>query len=479
MSIPRIALLVAAALPLVSVSSTAQEAPAQSVGSDPHGSIGASATLSCKPAADRDQRLPLPKPGPYRFSDIRSTFVDNFGRALKFTLEIKDTPDFLLTEFTVPDPRGGEDRTVPGFIPNPDERLTKGTAEISFSRVFSSTGDLKSLYSTVSTHKDRFDISVDPLAAEDDPVAYFMRTRGRDWVARLVSGFTISFALSERPTPDPTADIPVPVRDRIAAADQYEEVYSVKFDPFPLFNTGSHRSEAAQALTAYATTFKPRRDVATGLQIATLCASPHPHCLGETSALYGSGRWLAALLPTFEYKTVDQFDFVQYGSRFLRPFFFDESLEVYTLTWDLSRVLDRQKERTATLDAIAAVEKLAAAPPVIAPPTSTPIVAGQAVYLKLKATAGVKPLAWSVQRSDCVGASVSDGMPFPGLGLDGAVLAGYAQLDKLSAEAAEAGDHGRGSCGFEIAVEDALGRVDRLSCAIGEPATSPARTPGS
>jgi len=465
MSMSRILLLAVTVATQVPVSFAADVA--DSAASAASGNAGA--TLTCGPAADRNERLPLQKPGPYRLSDIRSSFVDNLGRALKFTLEIKDTPDFLLTEFTVPDPRGGEDRTVPGFIPNPDERLVKGTVEINVSRVFPSTGDLKSLFSTVSTHKERFDLSVDPLAAEDDPVAYFMRARGRDWAARLASGLTISFALSERPTPDPTADIPEPLREQIAAADQYEEVYSVKFDPFPLFNTGSHRSEAAQALTAYATTFKPGRDVPTGLQIATLCASPHPHCLGETAGLSQSRRWLAALLPTFEYKTVDQFDFVQYGSRFLRPFFLDESLEVYTLTWDLSRVLDRQKERTATLDAIAAVEKLSAQPPVIAQPTSTPIVAGQAVYLKLKATAGVKPLVWSVARSECPGASVSDGIPFPGLGFDGAVLAGYAQLDKLSAEA---GERRRGSCDFEIAVEDALGRVDRLSCTLSEPAAS-------
>ena len=399
--------------------------------------------LTCR-AGGKD-RLDLPS-GSYKLSDIRSGGMDRLGRALKLGLEVKDTPDFLLGELTVPDRTGEGERTVPDFIPNPDEKLWKATAELKFGRLFTSTADLKSIYSSAKKHKKLFDLASDRIAGEEDKVDFFLRRRSRDWGARLISGLTFTFAISERPAVDPMGKLPDAVRRRLETEDEHEETFSIKYDPLPLFNTGSHLSAGAAALAAYATTYKPET-----LGVESLCTDPkRPSCLREVSNLASSKKWLAALLPVFEFKTVDQFDFVEFGGRFLRSLFLEESLETYSLTWDLNRVFDRKADRTAALDAVAAVEELVGSPPKIESPSEMILLPERFLYLRLEHEGGVGKISWKIVEPSCSDDDSPKSEAFPGVHLESSVLAGY--------PAAVSG------CSFQIVVEDSIGNVDRLVC---------------
>ncbi len=157
-------------------------------------------------------------------------------------------------------------------------------------------------------------------------------------------------------------------------------------------------------------------------------------------------------MPVFEFKTVDQFDFVEFGGRFLRSLYLEETIETYTMTWDLNRIFDRRADRTAALDAVAAVEKLVGAPPEIKTPGERVLSPDRFLYLRLEHQGGVGGLSWKILGPSCGDDHSPKNQAFPGVYLEGRVLVGYPA--RFS------------GCEFQIVVEDSVGNVDRLACEI-------------
>lgn len=393
----------------------------------------ATSALSC---AVGGPIAPLPgKNNGMTISHYQPGYFERLVGASKFTLEIKDRPDFLVgdREVTV----NGETRTVPEFIPNPDQRLRKYSLEIAFVNSVVKPADLKTLYAAARAASGSLNLSVDPVTA--DRWAYFSRNRPRDTFGRLLSGFKLTVAVSERETPMPTEPVSPRLEQLLNEIDEHEETFAIEFDPTALFRTSSDYSSAAAALDTYAKLYKPG---ALGL--------------GDVSpqGIRGAERFLIAALPKFKVQVVDQFDLFEFSGRFLRSALQEDSIEVYTLTWDLSRFIRSRSDELTDLGTVATLAKLAKTGLQVSAPRKTAIEEDKPVYWRLTATGGVTPVNWTLKASTCNGHDVDNGVVGIGLALESSgVVGGYPK-----------GLPHR--CSFKVEAADAIGQGTRLDCSL-------------
>lgn len=361
--------------------------------------------------------------------------------------EIQDTPDFFAKATEIPGPSTREPRTVIELFPNPDQYLWKATLTLNPSQLFILPSELEAAYGTVLKNGRLFNTTYDPLSLEEHEIDYFMRRRSIDRFGRLLSGFTFSAAVSERPRLEGGSPLPDPIFSR----DKRVETYGLKFDPLPWFVTGSEQASAFSALGSYVKAYK-QKDLAES--ITPLCKSQHDvRCVEEVAGLSRGRRFAIAVLPVLEYKSVDQFDFINAGGRFVFSPFFDQTIETYTATWDLKRAFKVSKERLGAIAAIQASQDLSAPAPLIEI-NSKPInvAVGELVYLRFRVTGGVKDLAWSV-KSTCPGATEKKALQGVFLEGDG-LLSGYPEEEFTK------------DCRFIVSATDAVGRAAHAECTV-------------
>jgi hypothetical protein len=409
-------------------------------------------TLRCSPDSE-PQAISRPestgeeqKGGTLTVNNLLPTGAERFLGMWSLVGEIQDTPDFFATTTEIAGPPNREPRTIIEFFPNPDQYLWKATLTLSPSQFFLLPSDLEAAYSVVLKNSKLFDVTSDPLSLEDHKIEYFARRRGIDRFGRALSGLTFSAAVSERPRLEGGAPLPEPIFTK----DKRAETYGFKFDPLPWFVTGSEQASAYSALGAYAKAYK-RKDIAES--ITPLCKDQnYVKCVEEVAGFSRSKRLAIALLPIFEYKSVDQFDFINVGGRFIFSPIFDQTIETYAVTWDLKRAFKISKEKLGAVAAIQASQDISVQAPMIeigAKPVNLKI--GELVYLKFRANGGVKDLAWSVE-STCPG--VTEGSALNGVVLEGdGLLAGYPEGEIQT-------------CRFIVSVTDAVGRVAHVGCEV-------------
>jgi len=385
-----------------------------------------------------------------RVADLLPDPSERFGRSLNFKLELLDQEDFFIQEVTLPSGRNGEDRDTLIFRPNPDRYLAKGTLTLDLSKLFQSPSELKTAYETVQELPEAFDTAHDPLAVErarGEVTDLFAWARPKDRWKRLLSGISVYAAVADRPTLSNGSPLPEP----ILAEDRYNQTYGLKIDPSKWFVTASDRASAFAATEAYARAYgKP--DV---LKVVQPCSGQvDRRCLDSLSEIAGPQTYLWALLPVFELKSVDQFDFIQTGQRFLTGSFQDKTLETYTLTWDLGRAFGAATERAAAAKLIAALEKVRA----LEEPSidwqrnrRIPVAPDELIYLQFSGKGGLSPTSWKVASDNCGG---EEGEVFGGTSFSkGGLLAGYPLEVPMG-------------CQFTVTLRDAVGQEDLLTCTV-------------
>ncbi len=246
----------------------------------------------------------------------------------------------------------------PSFTANPAGDLGKIELTVKPKNVFRSTAELKAAYSLAldDTAGGFIDASSDPLRVTPSGKKLSeLAWAGRRGVGkRLLSAFEATFGYSER---SPFAGALL-LDEEVLKQDDDEFVYSISLDLDSLVIFPAEVGEAYDTLEKH-TMLDPRNRAGLDVFINEQCAGLNPiRCLREMSGIRVKGRWLAGLLPKITYKTVDQFDFIVAGGE---PFPFNEdSIETFTVTWDLGSALDSAKHRRAAVKALAQHQKLAA-----------------------------------------------------------------------------------------------------------------------
>lgn len=385
--------------------------------------------------------------------DLLPSSAERWSRLFEVKAELIDQEDFFIQEILLPRGREGEELPTKVFSPNPDRYLWKSTVNLNFARLVRSPDELKIAYEAAANNPAWFDTGVDPLALEragNDVVKYFARARPEDRVDRLLTSLTAFVAVADRPSLRNGLLLP----GQIEREDGYDETYGIKIEPSRWFVSGTDWAKAYGATAAYARAYKQ----------PSALSFPHPcsgqvnrRCLDHATRLSGSQRLFATILPTFEFKLVDQFDFVQDGARFISTDAADDSLETYTLTWDFGRVFGAAKQRAEMLAALQALEKVRSkGQPTISwrPAAKVPLREGELVYLQFESRGGLSPIEWSAEARENCG-EASDGEVFSGisLGKTTGLLSGYPP--EIPA-----------GCRFSIRVADSLGQAARLDCHV-------------
>jgi hypothetical protein len=385
-------------------------------------------------------------------NDLLPGPAERWSRLFQVKAEFIDQEDFFVQEVRLPRGRDGEELDTLIFRPNPDSYLWKSTVSLDFSRLVWSADELKTAYEAAASNPEWFDTRVDPLALEragNDLVEFFARARQEDRLDRFLNSLSAFVAIADRPTLRNGSLLP----DAVDRDDEYDETYGVKIDTSRWFPNGSDWAKAYAATAAYARAFKQ----------PSVLDFPHPcsghvnrRCLEQATSLNGAQRLFASILPVFEFKLVDQFDFVQDGARFLSTDLADDSLETYTLTWDFARVFGAAKQRAEMLAALQALEKVREkGKPKIGwrSGTKIPVRAGELLYLQFESQGGLSPVKWSGDAEGC--GSIAEGELLPGASLSKTtgLLTGYPA--EIPAR-----------CRFSVRVADSLGQIASLACSV-------------
>ena len=260
-------------------------------------------------------------------TDLMPNRVQRFFSGFSVNVEIADTPNEVV--------KGDK------ILPNPQADLRKFSGSLDLQNLFLTSADLKDAYTKLKDIKSNFKLNLtDPLGhlkSREKLFKHFRRHRKRDLIYRTLSAFQLSIASSDRvqTVVDPEDNDP-PLLD--GTEDDTAETVAVKFLPSRLFSA-SDRADAYQAYTAYAAHFPEK----IAKESAEKWLPPGEEDCIEMRACSSKSHnkkatFLKALLPTFEFKTVDQFDFIQAGG--LPRVEAEKKIETYVFTWDLGPIFD-------------------------------------------------------------------------------------------------------------------------------------------
>lgn len=258
----------------------------------------------------------------------------------------------------------GEVRT---FRLNPDDHLLGFEGTITPGDWFRNADDFTKAYSLAKTYDKYVNVEVDPLKGMNrrrEKLHFLTWGRGKR-LALSLSG-TVKYA--ERKSVVDGARLP----RQMLRDEHFEDTYSVEFEPNRLLFYPGDLATAYKALLAHT---KLSSDNTSGLDVkqcttkdgkvdcvAAACRDSAPgdllDCLKTLSDRPVSPRWLSALLPKIKYEDKDQFDFLLNGGNFVPLAFLEDSIQTWTVSWDLGAALDTAHHRREALTAIATHQKL-------------------------------------------------------------------------------------------------------------------------
>lgn len=391
----------------------------------------ASARVAITQAAgwiDSHSNAPLSLRG-LRASHLLPGAGQRFMRSLGPKWEISDLPNTVV-EDDMPS------RNLEGvlwkvsFTFNPGDLLTNET-------------DYSTAYSALSKYKADFKLdlkSADPYPHTIPEIEKFALTDFRGKIQRALALFSVSFGLAERPLSE--RDLSPGKQDK----DEIVESLTIKFDPSRLYDVGTSRKLAYETLLNYAKTFEKGL---LGVPIPRSCTDPQEvlnnarNCLAALSHTTNGWRTLATFLPTIEFKTVDEYDFIKAGGQFTERLFPDERLETWTITWDLKRAFGVASRRADALSVLQTMKQLAAPAPQITVPAQPAARIDEWFSFQLQIPPEVADGKWEF--IDAGGQALSDS-PVRGieLGKKSGLLSGYPMQ--------------AGTFNFKVRVRDAFGR---------------------
>jgi hypothetical protein len=287
------------------------------------------------------------------------------------------------------------------LIPNPDQRLWKTTYTIRPGEWLVAPAEIEKAYGSLAEFAA---VHGSSLRSPGTWRKVERLATGRAWGvgSQLLSSLTASASWSKRPTA-------LNIGPEFAGEDDTVRTWNFKFDPAPFFSSASARKSGYAALKAYLSAFgkadaQPLGDETHPCKGRTLSACADVMGVSSGRSL---SRALGTLLPTFEIQSLDEFDFRQVGGRFILPLPSqrESSLETFSFTWDLKRIVaGRGTERASALSAAkayaeveAALKEPEAVPFSVPPQTVRAPSAGKLYYSRLRAVSGIGQLEWSVE----------------------------------------------------------------------------------
>jgi hypothetical protein len=305
------------------------------------------------------------------------------GRSLGLTLEFLDVADnyFVETENTAT-PEPGD--TIVTTRRNSDDFTPKATFSFRPGDLYISTSDYAQAFLAMNKFSTDFPFN-STLATQKRALSNFERSIHRP--QRLLNAVSLSLSLSRRP------------QDDVLKEDRTATTWGVKIDPYLYFNPLSARSSAYEGLLTYGKTIGGS-GLALGNRQCDMredADSPVLHaCLVQLSRTSKKALLATAWLPTIEYQSVDQQDFLKFGQTLLRN---DEtSLWSVKLTMDLTRALGVGKAREQALAILKSDRDLRTGMPKIQTSSQLPNARLKSFYYqRLAADGGLKAFTWALE----------------------------------------------------------------------------------
>ncbi|HVL66356.1 MAG TPA: hypothetical protein VM364_03745 [Vicinamibacterales bacterium] len=326
--------------------------------------------------------------------DVLPRLPERVLRSLQVGYQITDNTDFVVAKVPAENGDANDD-----LIRNPDQRLWKVTYGIRLADWLLSPSEIADGYATLAAFASAYGASVRAPATWEE---LHRLARGRGWGvgSQLLSGLSGSVSWSRRPHISG-------LDAAFQGTDETIRTWDMKFDPAPLFTSAAARKAGYAALGSYLAAFGKPHDPAWS-DVDSCKMKSFSDCVEALNSRAGAGlsSLLGTLLPTFEIKSLDEFDFRQVGGRFILPLPSqrESSLETYSFTWDLRRILNgRRTERAnaiAAAKAHADVQKALNAPGFSIPSQSlrTPV-AGEPYYARMETLSPVGRAVWTSERS--------------------------------------------------------------------------------
>lgn len=252
-------------------------------------------------------------------------------------------------------------------VPNPEEYLNEHTLTFQFSELFPSSATRFSAFKSAYTFE-----AATPGATPASVAADFNRpfhlneiAAAGGWLKRTLSGVTVAMDLSERPALQQGVIV-----TNTSFSDHYQVTGSFAFDPSQLFISGTNWKILAKdpktglGFSGYPCEFNPKDSRTNAAQADPVMNRPPTRdCIDNLAApRFRSNRgtalkpsrgirFLAAVVPTFAFKKVSQFDFLKAGGVLVPSSFLDSSQNQFVFHWDLKRAIASSTSRTDALSA--------------------------------------------------------------------------------------------------------------------------------
>jgi hypothetical protein len=279
------------------------------------------------------------------------SILERLGRTWQYQYQFSEQPAFVVA-------------TVSGssqIIPNPEAYLQQHEMIFQLSELFPNVSNapnapgLPSIVAAIQTgiasnpeNKNKV-IRLGQLCVGQrvgQPGIRCLASGGRLW-ERFISGVSGNGSLSERDE----------VQQGLVTVQSFSQHYGpageIDFDPSPLFITGTNWKNAVAALkgiTFDANVFEENTDEARCFMKDKADPLPLETCIAKFASSRGASA-AASLVPKFQFKVADQYDYLKNGGVLIPVPGLQRSLKSYTFTWDLRHLISSTADRLAVLAA--------------------------------------------------------------------------------------------------------------------------------
>lgn len=282
-----------------------------------------------------------------RFNDYMNLFTHDFagrfGRSFEYDFQRVEQPRVVQT-------------ASGAIVPNPEGYLNEHTLKFQFNELIPSSSTLLNAFSNACGL-----LKMEQMSNAEcvDSSRMNRVAAGRAWWARSLSGITVAVDLSERPALQQGVLLVHP-----PFTSHYQVSGSFDYDPGQLFLGGSNwkvlaskkDSQEPPPPSIEACDFDPKASKATpgestrnltSIECLRDLASPRLLVQRGTSLRARGGiAILAAVIPSFSFKRVSQFDFLRNGGILVPTTFLESAQNQFTFRWDLKRAIPSPTSRS-------------------------------------------------------------------------------------------------------------------------------------
>jgi hypothetical protein len=266
-------------------------------------------------------------------------------RRFEYQYQLAEQPAFLVASVD----------GTPQVVANPEGYLQQQSVVFQLSELFPSTSNLSSIVTAISGNPENKQTELRLGRFCSDQLQIRCLAAGGNFWERLLSGVSGNFSLAERD------EVQQGVLTSQSFSQHYGPAGEIDFDPSSLFVTGSSWKNAVAALkgiTAGEDVFGQNSDERRcfmkdpGPGVTPLSTDACIKIFSSPRLNAATARTVAsALIPKFQFKAVDQYDFLKNGGVLVQVPGLQRSLKTYSLTWDIRHLIPSTADRLAVLAA--------------------------------------------------------------------------------------------------------------------------------